>query len=193
MKIGFIKLKAYPGKKQLALIAILTICFAIVASGTMAYFTAEETAYNVITMGRLGMELVEEPSDGKPWPAEGISGIVPGIIIDKKPYIVNKGSVDFYTRASVSIKVTASNGNSLSAEYIQLDINTTDWTEKDGYYYYNRILAPGEKTEPLFTKVSFAKEMHNAYQGARTEIDINAQAVQSGNNGSDPLSALGWE
>ena len=33
----------------------------------------------------------------------------------------------------------------------------------------------------------------NAYQNAKVEIDVRAQAVQCANNGSDPLSATGWE
>ena len=80
----------------------------------------------------------------------------------------------------------------LTDEYISVDINTECWIEQGGFYYYYRILQPGEKTEPLFTTVSFAGAMGNEYQNATVEIYVLAQAVQSANNGYDPLMALGW-
>ena len=179
-------------KQRMILIAVLLCCAAIIGSGTLAYFTAEETAYNVITTGTLSMDLVEETTGGKPWPEEGISGVMPGMEVDKIPYVVNDGGIDFWTRISVSMKVTGANGKALSDEYISLNINNAHWTEKDGYYYYNGVVKPGEETEPLFTKVTFDTDMHNAYMNARVEIDVNAQAVQSRNNGNSALEASGW-
>ena len=38
----------------------------------------------------------------------------------------------------------------------------------------------------------FAPEMTNDYQNSTVEIYVLAQAVQSDNNGYDPLMALGW-
>ena len=174
-------------RRRVALLMAVLCCAAIIATGTLAYFTTEETSYNIITTGELSMELKEDTTGGVPFPSGGISGVTPGTVVDKIPYVVNNGGIDFYTRAAVSVKVTGADGAALSAEYIRLDINTTDWTEKDGFYYYNKVLAPGEQTEPLFTKVTFDREMHNAYQKARTEIDVTAQAVQSKNNGEGPL------
>lgn len=179
-------------KQKVILAAMLLICLAAVATGTLAYFTAEETSYNVITTGSLDMDLIEETTGGKPWPVGGISGVMPGMEVDKIPYVKNNGSIDFYTRISISMKVTGANGKALSDEYISLDINTKDWTEKDGYYYYNSIVKPGEETKPLFTKVSFKKEMPNAYMNAKIEIDVHAEAVQSKNNGANALEADGW-
>ena len=80
----------------------------------------------------------------------------------------------------------------VSFEHISLDLNTECWIEQGGFYYYFRALQPGEKTEPLFTKVTFAPEMGNEYMNATVEIAVQAQAVQSDNNGYDPLFALGW-
>ena len=181
-------------KKHILVLAAVLCCLSVMATGTIAYFTAEETAYNVITTGVLSMDLVEETTGGEPWPdGERICGVVPGMIVDKVPYVVNDGGIDFYTRLSMTMKVTGADGNELSAEYISLDINETEWTEKDGYYYYNEIVAPTEKTEPLFTKVTFAKEMPNAYMNAQIEIEVAAEAVQSKNNGDSALTASGWK
>lgn len=181
-------------KKRVVCLAGLAICLAILASGTAAYFVAEETAYNVITTGCLHMNLVEETEDGKPWPTEGVSDVVPAVEIGKVVYVENKGSVPFFTRIQITKVFYPAEGveTELDVGLVRLNLNTEDWTEQDGFYYYNTILQPGEKTKPLFTKVTFAPEMGNEYMNSKVEITVLAQAVQSANNGSDPLKALGW-
>lgn len=185
---------ARPRKRRLLLFALLACIVAIVAGGTLAYFTAEKTAYNVITTGRLSMNLREETTGGRPFPEDGVTGILPGQTVDKKVYVVNDGSVDFYARIALDKVITDAAGrkDTLNFNHIRLDINTADWTEKDGYYYYNRALKPGEATEPLFNTVSFDTKLSNDYMNARVEIHVDAQAVQSRNNGGSALEATGW-
>jgi len=180
-------------KQKIILAAVLVICMAIFATGTLAFFTAEETAYNVITTGVLSMDLVEETTGGEPWPKDGISGVMPGMEVDKVPYVVNDGGVDFYARMAVAMKVTGADGKELSTEYISLNIDTVNWTEKDGRYYYNGTVAAGEKSAPLFTKVIFDEKMPNAYMNAKVEIEVYADVVQSKNNGTSALTATGWK
>ena len=179
-------------KRYMILAALILCCIALVTGGTLAYFTAEETAYNVITTGELSMELKEETTGGKPFPEGGITGIVPGQSVDKKVYVVNNGGVDFYVRITVNKAVTGADGEELPFEHITLDLNTADWTEKDGYYYYNRVLKSGEKTTPLFNTVTFETSMDSTYMEATVNITVNAQAVQSRNNGTSALDATGW-
>lgn len=181
-------------KRRILAIALIAIGLSAVATGTYAYFVAEETAYNVITTGALFMDLVEETEDGKPWPEEGIKDVIPCMDVGKVVYVENKGGVPFFTRIQKETTVIPAPGVTaeLTDEYISVDINTEHWIEQDGFYYYYRILQPGEKTEPLFTKVIFAPEMTNDYQNSTVEVYVLAQAVQSDNNGYDPLMALGW-
>lgn len=182
-------------KKRIGLIATIVCCIAILASGTVAYFTAQETAYNVITTGALAMRLVEEGADGKPFPKEGITGVLPNMEVTKKVYVENTGDVDMYVRIALDTNVESMQEGVEKLpfdDHISLNINKTDWTEKDGYYYYNRVLKPGEATEPLFTTVSFDAKMGNEYMNARVRIDVDAQAVQSKNNTDSPLTAAGW-
>lgn len=181
-------------RKYVLSLAVIICAMAVLATGTAAYFVAEETAYNVITTGYLHMDLVEETTGGAPWPEEGVQGVMPAMDVDKVVYVENVGSVPFFTRISLENQITPAPGVTaeLTFEHISLDLNTEQWIEQDGFYYYYRILEPGEKTEPLFTKVSFAPEMGNEYQNATVEVYVLAQAVQSANNGTDPLAALGW-
>lgn len=181
-------------KKRILTIALIVVCLAILATGTMAYFVVEETSYNVITTGLLKMELVEETTDGKPWPNGGVTNVVPATQTDKVVYLVNRGNAPFFARIQIGQRITPAEGveEELTFEHISLDLNTECWIEQGGFYYYFRALQPGEKTEPLFTKVTFAPEMGNEYMNATVEIAVQAQAVQSDNNGYDPLFALGW-
>ena len=182
-------------KKRIGLIATIVCCIAILASGTVAYFTAQETAYNVITTGALAMRLVEEGADGKPFPKEGITGVLPNMDVTKKAYVENTGDVDMYVRIALDTNVESmqEGGGALPFDdHISLDINTEDWTKQGDYYYYKKALKPGEATEPLFTTVSFDAKMGNEYMNARVRIDVDAQAVQSKNNTDSPLTAAGW-
>ena len=181
-------------KKRILCLTVLVICLATLATGTMAYFVAEETAYSVITTGCLYMELKQETADGRPLPEEPVMNVVPATAADQVAYVRNKGSVPFFTRVLVEKKITPAEGSDaqLDAALVMLNINEEYWTEKNGFYFYKRILRPGQETAPLYTEVGFAPEMGNEYMDAKVEIRVLAQAVQSANNGTDATQALGW-
>ena len=181
-------------KKRIGLAAAVVCCIALIGAGTMAYFNAEETAHNVITTGKVQMELHEETTDGKPFPENGISGVMPDTDVEKRVYVENTGNADMYVRIIVETNIQPAKGITATLDFrnITLDIDTQHWTEMDGCYYYYRALKPGEKTEPLFTMVQFGKDLGNEYMDAKVEINVKAQAVQSKNNGDSPLTAAGW-
>lgn len=184
--------------KKWKIIALSTVlaCLAIVASGTLAYFTAQETAHNVITSGGVDIQLHEFSDNGSdglvPW--EKVEGVMPGAEISKIVTVENTGASDAWVRVSVTKSITLARGvqGTPDLSLVVLDINPTDWTEQDGYYYYNKPLAPGETTPPLFTTVTFDPKMGNDYQGSTAHIDVKADAVQVANNGETVLDALGW-
>lgn len=180
-------------KKRMLTAALALCCLAVLATGTLAYFTAEETAQNVITMGSLKMDLVELNEKGEPW--TDVEDIVPGMEVTKKAYVENNGSVDFYTRVMITKRYVNEQGEELpdlDTDLVELNISE-DWElRKDGFYYYTESVKPGEETEPLFTTVTFSTEMGNEYQNVKVIIDLDAQAVQSRNNGESALEATGW-
>ena len=180
-------------KKRMLTAALALCCLAVLATGTLAYFTAEETAQNVITMGALKMDLVELDADGQPW--TDVENIVPGMEVTKKAYVENNGTVYFYTRVKITKRYVNEQGEKLpdlNTDLVELDLGE-DWElDEDGFYYYKKLVAPGEETEPLFTTVTFSTEMGNEYQNVKVKIDLDAQAVQSRNNGESALEATGW-
>lgn len=181
-------------KKRMLTAALALCCLAVLATGTLAYFTAEETAQNVITMGSLKMELIELDEDGESW--TDVENIVPGMEVTKEAFVKNTGTVYFYTRVKITKTFVPAQGDEmpeLDTDLVRLDINEKYWEpENDGFYYYKKPVAPGEETKPLFTTVTFSTEMGNEYQNVKVIIDLDAQAVQSRNNGERALEATGW-
>lgn len=183
-------------KKKLLVCAIIALCLSIIAYGTTAYFTYEGKATNIITTS--GVEvMIEELSlddNSELIPFVNVVGVMPSTEVSKIVVINNSGEQPVWVRVSVEKAVSLAEGviGSADLSLISLDLNTSDWTETDGYYYYNKKLDPGETTAPLFTKVAFSKEMGNMYQNSVCVIDIIAQATQTANNGSSVFEALGW-
>ena len=210
-------------KKRIFAIAVIMICLAVAGYGTLAFFTDEAVAHNVITTGAVGIEIHEttdqiDPETGKPVPFEDVSGVMPGMSVSKIVQAKNTGASDAWVRIWVNVGISEPGNPILNPtiknlplkvpgteiDAIQLDFNLGDaenqWTlGEDGYYYYNSPLGveEGENiTTSLFTKVKFAPEMDNTYQGCKVMIDIFAEAVQVANNpipdGGDVTDIKGW-
>ena len=180
-------------KKKLLILSVLVICIATLAGGTIAYFTSEGRAHNVITTGGVEIELREWADADRETPFKDVSGVMPGAAVTKIVEVKNTGSAPAWVRVSVDKNVKLANGEvSKNDRFVELNINDKAWTLRDGYYYYNTALAAGETTEPLFTTVTFDVTMNNAYQNSTATVDVYAQAVQTANNGSTALIAAGW-
>ena len=183
-------------KRRAFAAALIVICLAISAIGTLAYYTAEERAHNVITTGGVEIEVHEWADEEKtePFPEDGVDDVTPGLEVTKIVEVENTGASSAWIRVLLEMTVTAADGETeLSADPVELDYNTEKWTlGDDGYWYYNEALEPDDTTEPLFTTVTFAAEMGNEYQESTCVIDITAQAVQSANNGDSAQEAVGW-
>ena len=184
-------------KWKIAALCTVLACLSIVASGTLAYFTASETAHNVITSGGVDIRLHEFSERGNeelvPW--QDVDGVMPGAEISKIVTVENTGASDAWVRVKVDKTIILADGDKGNPEVMKLDIKDAFWTEQDGYYYYNDPLAPGETTPPLFTIVTFDPKMGNEYQGSTAHIDVKADAVQVANNpveGNNVLDAQGW-
>lgn len=184
-------------KKGLLLsLALMTSLLAIMVSGTLAYFTSSETAHNVITTSGVTIKLVEKINGEIAETDEDrlITGVVPGQAVDKEVWVeAGEESGDCWVRVSVEIKIVDKDNKELPTEGVLIiDYDKENWTEKDGLWYYNSALSAGQETPQLFTTVRFADELGNEYQETTTTITINAQAVQTKNNGTSALDAVGW-
>ena len=180
-------------KKRFLLCALIVLVLGLTVNGTLAYFTGEEAAHNVITSGSIDIELVElaKTPEGTV-PFEDVDGAMPGDTVSKIVYVTNTGANDAWVRIKLDLAIELAGEGQADLSLIGLDLNTKNWTEKDGCYYYNAPLAPGKSTEPLFTEVTFSAEMGNIYQNSSTSLEVFAQATQVANNGATALEAKGW-
>lgn len=184
-------------KKKVIVISLLLACLSVVGYGTLAYFTAEDTATNVITAGDVQIDLEEwaiPENGGDPVPFEDVLDVMPGMEVSKIVQVKNIGGQTAWIRISVEKSILLAEGveGDVDLSLVTYDLNTEDWTEKDGFYYYNAPLKAGETTAPLFTAVTFSPEMSNLYQHSKAVIEVDAQATQTANNGTTALDAAGW-
>ena len=179
-------------KRKLLILSVLAICVAMLAGGTLAFFTSEDKAHNVITTGGVEITLQEWADEAKTTPFKDLTGVMPNTTVTKIAEIKNTGASNAWVRVKVGKNIKLQGDGTPDTGLVELKLNTVDWTEKDGYYYYNKILKPGEVTAPIFTAVSFAADMGDEYQNAAATVDVSAQAVQTANNGDTVLTAQGW-
>ena len=179
-------------KRKLLILSVLAICIATLAAGTLAYFTSEGKAHNVITTGGVEITVQEWADVEKTKPFEDLTGVMPNTTVTKIAEIKNTGASDAWVRVKVEKSIKLQGEGTPDTGLVELTINTTDWTEKDGYFYYTKALKPGEVTAPIFTAVTFKADMGNEYQNATATVDVSAQAVQTANNGDTVMDAKGW-
>ena len=69
-------------KRKILAAAMIVICLSLLAYGTMAYFSSEDTAHNVITSGGVNIDLQEWADKEKtvPFPEDGVTGVMPGTV-----------------------------------------------------------------------------------------------------------------
>lgn len=185
-------------KRIIAVLAITSI-LAVMVFQTLAFFTAEDTALNRVTMGNVALILNDdtinpETEELEPFPVEGFDLIMPGDVIDKIVSVTNDGANPIWVRIRLDRSILlAGEAANVDFNVLGLDLNEEDWTEGvDGWFYYNEVLAPGETTENLFTQVTFPTSLGNEFMNAEVEIDVLAQGVQSQNNGLTVQEAAGW-
>ena len=180
-------------KKRILVLSLIALLLSLCVTGTLAYFTVEETETNVITAGNIDIDLIETDAKGRPF--RDVCGVVPGAKIDKIVNVKNVSDNPCWVRVSVKKAIYLAFGvrGIPNPSLVKINFNNTEWIEKDGYYYYKEPLLPGETTKaPLFTQVTFDKAMNNLYEGSKAIISVCAHAVQSANNAETVLEVKGW-
>ena len=190
-------------KRKILAIAVILVFAALLAWGTVAYFTAEDQAVNVLTIGSVDTEIEEYDQTGhkidSDYEPESFKNIEPGQRIIKQVVIDNRGENKAWIRAKILETITSSDGQTLNESVLTYNVNDLndsrpqtaegDWVQRGDYYYFDTPVEPGEKVV-LFDVVTFdGPGMGNAYQGCTTKIQVIAQAVQyEGNTDCDSAS-----
>ena len=90
-------------KKLVVVIASIMMILTIAIGGTLAYFTAEDSAENVFTMGNVNIDLMEE--------FEQNSELAPGQKINKDAWVKNTGSKPAYVRVHMAFPAAMDDGD----------------------------------------------------------------------------------
>lgn len=201
--------------KKVFAAAVVAVCLSLGAAGTLAYFTDEETAHNVVTSGGVDIEIVEKTllnNEEYDFPEGGIEGVMPGAEVSKIVSVKNVGPAEAWVRVKVDrgllkkgtaekmpLAIESAGGDAADGagkvDLLSFEVKEGWIDGGDGWFYWSEPVAPGESTGVLFDKVLFAKLMPNAYQGCTARVDVLAQAVQTANNpasASGVTSVQGW-
>lgn len=160
-------------KKKVLSVALVVALVAVMVSGTLAYFTAEDEVTNTFTVGSVMIEIFENDN---PTPEDTMTfgNLVPVVnmtdpaadanYIAKAVEVKNTGTNDAYIRTHIAIPTQL-------VGYLYLDLNTTGWTRQtdstatvDGVEYtvftydYDTSVTSGEFTDALLKGVYLTGE-----------------------------------
>lgn len=153
-------------KRSLVLVVSLLALLLVVAGGTLAWLTAQDSVSNTFTPAHVTCN-VEEKFDGK---------------TKSDVTIKNTSDIPVYIRASIIVTWKDFSGN----VYGQLPVAGTDytisygtdWTRQGDYWYYTSPVAVGAKTPVLIN--SCTEVSANAPEGNyHLSVEIIAEAIQS--------------
>lgn len=127
----------------------------VTAVGSLSYLHAEDRKSNPFTVGFNESEIVEDYTVP--------DSLDEGTDISKMVQVKNSGSVPCYVRV---LAVPSSEPDSFclgTCETADDDLESDKlWYHEEGwdhYYYYKRILQPGETTELLFTEITVLSDL----------------------------------
>lgn len=183
-------------KKKVALTAAaVALVGTLAVGGTLAWFTDTETATNVVTTGNVDIAWFEgngtEDSEkkittGNPGMQFGNGTLVtPGQNLDKEARIKNEGKNAAYIRAKI-VFLNKDQEVIEKPEYMHIEGTDKQWmlNESDGYYYYNKIVKPGEFTDKIMTDIEIATTANNQnFADKEITVRLDAEAIQSDNLG----------
>lgn len=146
---------------------ILTALFLVVICGigsTLSYLTASDTTVNQFPVGNAESEIQED------FPAPTVE---PGQTSKKEVKVTNTGNLPSFVR--VRLKLSSPEAQELA---VLEGIDETLWTY-DGtsdFYYYKKIVNPGESTDNLITGVTFLAESENYKFSSLEDFNLTVYA-----------------
>lgn len=168
-----------------ALCAALLCIFLLLSGMTYASWRAQGETVNSVSMASVKGQIIEE--------FEQDQVVYPNGTVDKVVQVKNTGTVDALPR--VKVETAWGDGRDengrlivnpeLSTENIEITYNTEQWIYRaeDGWFYYSRVLKPGETTEPLLESFRVSEETGGAYRNKQADIVVSMEMVQAAGGG----------
>ena len=169
-------------KKPLLLIGASAV---LAISCVFAYFISTMPVTNPFSVGKPNVYLEETFESDDKW--------VPGEEKRKIVYFGNDGDMDIVIRAKFTPTLKLEDGSVITDKTIlnDFELNFTDEFKKqvdwlaggDGWYYYKKVLAPGEKIKTL-ESVTLSNNISNDVHGNKTDysnsqmdVDVECEAI----------------
>lgn len=160
-------------KKIMALCLVACLASTAIIGGTLAYFTDNEKAENVFTVGNVDIVLTE-PN----WNKEEVDDVYPGEPLAKDPMVTNNGKNPCFVRIKVDgLKQFGEKGDIIfRTDYTDNKLGE-DWEKYEGYYYFKGVLKVGDKTDALFDQIVMPTGLTGSED--TQPITVTAEAVQA--------------
>lgn len=102
-------------KKRIAALCLCAILvIAAIGGGTLAFFTSDAVAHNVITTGKVDITLKEYADAGLTQDyADKKDGVMPGMTIEKYAVVTNNGTGDAWVRIKLTPVITLADGTAV--------------------------------------------------------------------------------
>ena len=161
--------KSGRSRRPLLLLASLVLLLALAVGGTVAWLnTSSGPVTNTMTPGNVPIT-INETFNGA---------------TKSEVSVTNNGNIDAYIRVAIVANAVDAEGNVVAGNKPVYTINTANWQELDGYYYYKGAVAPDGTTKELFTKPVTV---------TGGELNILAESIQVlGGYGGKTASEYAW-
>ena len=170
-------------RKILLLASALCLVAVLAVGGTLAYFSDQEEATNTFTVGNVDITLTEPNWEGSG--SVDAPEVYPTEPLAKDPTVTNDGANPCFVRISVTgwdcLKTAGLSENNIiyRTDYVDGKLGENWVLHTDGYFYYNKVLAVGEKTDALFDQIVVPADLVNGDGETEFDIQVNAYAVQA--------------
>lgn len=160
------------------IVPVIVVCLVIGSAVAYAAMTVREEKANIFQIGDLQTkvnEVFNEPTT-----------ILLDTSVEKKIAVENTGTINQFVRVMIHPEIQLKNGESNQllpsqiGEEIVLDLDNVNWKfGEDGYYYYLKILKPGQTniSENLFKNVKLKKGLGPEYHNAAFSLLVKVEAI----------------
>ena len=166
-------------KKILALCLVVALAATAIVGGTLAYFTDNDNATNTFTVGNVDITLTEPNWEGSG--SQDAPEVYPSEALAKDPTVKNDGANPCFVRIKVTGLDCLGDAGMITYRTNYVANKLGDNWEKgaDGYFYYNKVLEVGAKTDALFDQIVIPTALKNGNAETEFNVVVTAEAVQA--------------
>lgn len=152
-------------KRSLVLVVSLVALLLVVAGGTLAWLTAQDSVSNTFTPAHVSCKVTEE-FDGT---------------VKKNVNVTNTSDIAAFIRVKLVTYRVNSDGQRIGGT-AEIDFTPgTGWVKYGDFYYYTKPVAPGAAPETALigTPGIELEDSYNDADGGKQVIEVMAEAIQS--------------